>query len=60
MNWKNCQILFIVAGQHLESMATIINVEVTVPYSERIRIRKMKWTRAVRDGIFAQSYILCP
>lgn len=46
-------IQIIVAGQHVESMAIVVHVKVTVPSPGCVRIRKMAWTRTVRDTIFS-------
>lgn len=53
MKWKIRLILFIVTGQHVESMAVVIHVKVTVPSPGCVRIRKMAWTGTVRDPIFS-------
>ena len=60
MKWKIRLILFIVAGQHVESMAIIINVEVVVPSPGRIRIRKVTWARAVKNAIFSTVAYFMP
>ncbi len=48
-------ILFIVAGQHVEGMAIIINVEVTVPSPGCVRIRKMTRTRTAGNTIISTA-----
>ena len=53
MKWKIRLVLFIVAGQHVERMTVIVNIEITVPSPGCIRVRKMAWTGTVGNAIFS-------
>ena len=60
MKWKIRLVLFIVAGQHVERMTVIVNIEITVPSPGCIRVRKMARTYAACDAFFRAFTDLVP